>query len=233
MTKCRLHIGALPYRAMIYAVKNWHYSGTKTGFLRHGVFGIWEDARFVGVIIYGQGATEGIGSPFGLTLQQTRELTRIALQAHSVPVSRLISITLKKLKKAYPAIQLVVSFADTKQNHHGGIYQASNWIYLGIREAQSGYFRIHGQVLHSRSVHSRYKGGSQSLLYLRKYIDPKAEVVAMSPKHKYVYAFDSDLRKRLSALAQPYPKRAESIDNDAPAFQAGEGGVIPTSALHK
>jgi hypothetical protein len=53
----------------------------------------------------------------------------------------------------------------------------------------------------------------------------------MPAKLKYVWPFDAAMRAKLEAIAQPYPKRAGSIDSDVPAIQAGEGGATPTSAL--
>jgi hypothetical protein len=58
-------------------------------------------------------------------------LTRIALTNHKAPVSRIMAITLRKLKKHAKGLKLVVSYADFNQGHHGGIYQATNWIYVG------------------------------------------------------------------------------------------------------
>ena len=50
-------------------------------------------------------------------------------------------------------------------------------------------------------------------------------------KFKYLYPLDAEMRARIAPLAKPYPKRARSIDSDAPGFQPGEGGVTPTRAL--
>ena len=41
-----------------------------------------------------------------------------------------------------------------------------------------------------------------------------------------------EIRKRIEPLRKPYPKKCvTSIENDAPANHAGEGGVIPTVTL--
>ena len=63
---------------------------------------------------------------------------------------------------------------------------------------------------------------------------------------RYIYFLDPTYRDRLTVPVLPYDEiqrrgagmyrgepRAESIDSDAPAFHAGEGGAIPTSALHE
>jgi hypothetical protein len=39
-------------------------------------------------------------------------------------------------RRAHPCgIELIVAFADEGENHHGGIYQASNFVYKGSADA--------------------------------------------------------------------------------------------------
>ena len=85
-------------------------------------------------------------------------------------------------------------------------------------------------MIHGRTVSSCY--GHQSLKWIRNNIDPKACRIKDSGKHKYLMVLDPVLKKKLELLRKPYPKRAESKAIVAPADQAGEGGVTPTSALH-
>lgn len=42
------------------------------------------------------------------------------------PLSSLISQSIRSIKQNRP-IDLLISYADTEQNHHGGIYQAASW----------------------------------------------------------------------------------------------------------
>ncbi len=51
-------------------------------------------------------------------------------------------------------------------------------------------------------------------------------------KYRYLYPLDAAMRAQILPLAQPYPKRATSIQ-DAPAVQTGEGGATPTVALQR
>jgi hypothetical protein len=44
---------------------------------------------------------------------------------------------------------------------------------------------------------------------------------------------DDEMRKQIEPLQKPYPKRARSIDSDATAIQAVEGGATPTRTLIK
>ncbi|NJL28742.1 MAG: hypothetical protein HC897_13040 [Thermoanaerobaculia bacterium] len=133
------------------------------------------------------------------------------------------------LKKQSPGIRLVVSYADTKEGHLGTIYQATNWLFLG--GSAQPYIKVKGKIEHPRSLYDRFGPGGQSIDWLRKNVDPRAERVQMLPKLKYVYCFDKELRRKLEAVAKPYPKRVGSIDSDAPGFQPGEGSASLTSTL--
>lgn len=98
-----------------------------------------------------------------------------------------------------------MSYADTKEGHHGGIYQAGNWIYEGSKTDSNQ--KINGIVLHRRTVYSRY--GRHDLEWIKDNIDPNAEWVNMPPKHKYLYPLDRAMRRQIESLAKPYPKRAD------------------------
>ena len=192
------------YEAAKYACRHWHYAG-KIPRAKLVRVGVWEDGSFRGVVIFSYGATPKIGSPFGLRQTEVCELTRIALRRHRSPVSRIIKIALKFLKESNPGIKLVVSFADTEQGHHGGIYQASNWIYAGTTKPGRVGFVIKGEKVHTRTIGAR--GGVQSLRWVRENLDPRAEEWLGSPKHRYLMPLDEQTRERVRPLSRPYPKR--------------------------
>lgn len=222
-----LHLAYCSYDAAKYAVTHWHYSKTMpSGKLI--LFGVWEHGNFKGSIMFGRGAIHHIGKPFGLTQVQICELVRIALRAHDAPVSRIMAICLKKLKTSNPGLRAIVSYADSEQGHHGGIYQATNWIYVGATTAP--HVVLNGKTCHPRSVNARY--GTWAIPWLRANVDPNVHMADGYPKHKYVMPLDSAMKLKLSSMARAYPKRATSIDADAATSQVAEGGSIPTVALH-
>lgn len=209
-----------------YACLNWHYSKSvpKGKVVRCGV---WESGKFIGVVMFGGGATPEIGSPYGLNQTEICELTRVALTSHRTPVSRIMSISLRFLKQQSPGLRLVVSFADAGQGHHGGIYQATNWIYSGGTETH-GYL-VNGESVHPRSMHHRYGKGGQSIGWLRANVDPKAERIVAGFKHKYLMPLDAEMRDKIEQLRKPYPKRAKEQE---PGHPLGLGGASPTRTLH-
>jgi hypothetical protein len=114
-------------------------------------------------------------------------------------------LALKFLKRANQKLRLVVSFADQSQNHHGGIYQAGNWIYNGQGEAAK-FYMVLGKLTHPRSIGA--KGLIQNIHGARR-IDPNATVVNVPGKHRYLMPLDDEMRKRILPLSKPYPKRAK------------------------
>lgn len=171
--------------------------------------GVWEHGKFIGSIIYGMGASppfyKRIHSWLGVGKFEACELVRVALASHETPVSRLLAISLKMLRRHCPKLRVVVSFADNNENHHGGIYQATNWIYTGLRNAghRDGYL-IHGEKVHCRSMPSR---GLRNTLADARKADPNAEPIIGTGKHQYWYPFDSVVRELLLVQSKPYPKR--------------------------
>ena len=211
--------------AAIYACKRWHYSRRVPVFkcVRLGVF---EYGKFIGVVLFGQGATPQLGSPYGLIGTQVCELTRIALTEHRTQVSRIVKIALRFLLLRCPGLRLVISFADAGHGHHGGIYQGGGWIYLGGRDTHS--YRVNGVVTHPKTLHSRYGKGGQSVPWLRSNIDPYAERIEVGFKHRYAMPLDAEMRARILPLAKPYPKRAKEQDGE---HHSSLGGVTPTRTL--
>ncbi len=188
-----LLVQACAREAALYAVSRFHYS-EKMPIGRSVKFGVWESTKFIGVVIFGDGVSPKLGGSFGVTQHEVTELTRVALSAHQVAVSKVIAVSIRLLRKSNPGLRILVSYADPEQGHHGGIYQAGNWIYHGQRELTQVLYR--GQWRNDTSA-KRWAG------WQKRYRTRKIQ-----GKHKYVYPLDGTLRERLEERRQPYPKRA-------------------------
>lgn len=222
-----LRIAGVSHEAAKFAVEHWHYS-RKLPAGKLVKVGAWEGDRFVGVVIFSRGATPVLGKQYGLTQAECVELTRVALaHDHAAPVSQVLSRAITFLRERNPGLRLIVSFADTKQGHHGGIYQATNWVYAGTFTAQN-YIELRGELHHPRSLGAKYGVGGQSIPWLRKHVDPNARNVPQPPKHRYLMPLDRRMRRQIAKLAMPYPVRAvEASKEHAPEFRSGEAGSIP------
>ena len=212
-----LKIDWATHKAAKYACEHWHYSKTipRCGLVKVGV---WEGGTFIGCIIYSFGATKNLVTPYGLILTEGCELTRIALKKHKNYVSKMLSLSLKFLKKSNPGLRLVVSFADPEQGHHGGIYQATNWVYTGITNKTSSYIDGKGRKWHARNVGQDLR--KPQTMALRKECT-KVEHVG---KHRYLMPLDDEMRQRIEPLRQPYPKREK---------QAMTGTTSTAAAQHR
>lgn len=220
ISKPILKIDWATHEAAQYACVNWHYSKCipKSKLVK---IGVWEDKKFIGVVIFGYGATSALGAPYELNMQQCCELTRVALTKHLTPVSRILSLSLKFLKSKCPGIKLVVSFADKSQGHHGGIYQATNWIYVGQTSKTKVFIDPAGKLWHGRRA-SRKKNSQKQLV-----TDGWKEVI-QEGKHRYLMPLDDEMRSKIAHLSKPYPKRVKEQDSGG---HPGLGGATPTHTL--
>ena len=99
--------------------------------------------------------------------------------------------------KQLPTPLAVVSYADKNQNHHGYIYQATNWIYTGLSSIEKIYYMDSGEIIKTR-----------------RHIDKKGKIVKTEkqlPKYRYVYFLGSKKQRAemlhdLKYSILPYPK---------------------------
>src|SRR4030095_14976368 len=101
MAKVDLKLDWCSHAAAKYAVEHWHYSKTmpKSKLVK---IGVWENAIFIGAVVFGVGATSDLVKRYALRMEEGCELVRVALSAHCSPVSRIISIFIKMLKPSFP-----------------------------------------------------------------------------------------------------------------------------------
>lgn len=230
--KPELRLDFCSHEAAAFACRHWHYS-KKIPVGKLVKVGVWEGGEFKGAIVFGDGLLGPTGTVYGgVDKFKVAEIVRIALRKHDHEVSRMISIAVKLLTRRCPGIELVVAFADQGENHHGGIYQASNFIYTG--ESEPGRLFRHkatGRILHNRAVSAN---GLRSHFGKVRRVPrhDECEIIGRSKKHRYLLPLTPEMKTIAENLRRPFPKRAGSIDSDAPALQAGEGGARPTAALH-
>jgi hypothetical protein len=218
-----LRVDWCDHKAAEYAVMHWHYSKRMPmpPLLKVGV---WENGKFIGCVLFARGANHVVGKEYGLTQMEACELVRVALTKHDAPVSQIVSVAIRMLQKNSPGLRLIVSYADSEQGHHGGIYQAMNWVYVG-RGMSTRYFFHEGRWKHNREVTAGAFGGQRKIIDY-KHLPQKI----VEGKHKYLYPLDRAMRKQIAPLAKPYPKRetcGQSVEGDTDSHQLSEAGSIP------
>ena len=216
-----LKIDWASHEAAKYACLNWHYT-KKVPVNKLLKIGAWEDGKFIGVIIFGVGASAQLHKQFGLQNTEVCELVRIAMTNHQNPISRMISIALKFLHKNAPLLKVVVSFADPSEGHHGGIYQATNWLYTGKSSETTEYF-YNSDWRHVTDVYKRCNSDLIKKLPSRK----------KAGKYRYVMPLDSVIRKQIEPMSKPYPKRekqamVDSLDTAAVRHRPSRSNLTET-----
>ena len=106
----------------------------------------------------------------------------------------------------------LISYADQGKNHHGYIYQATNWIYTGLGGGVDYYRDKTGKNIHSRIMSDhRLKRPSETRAQIAESLG--WEKIKGEYKHRYFYFLGSPKEKRVwlkTLLAKykqlPYPK---------------------------
>ena len=211
------------HEAAKYAVEHWHYSGSIPA-NRSNYIGVWEDGEFIGVVIFGLGASPSLGKPYGLENFQFAELTRIALKEHKTAISRIVTIAIKMVRIKNPGLRLLISFADPFHGHNGAIYQSSNWVFTGISNKSEIWKLPSGLLIDPR----RYNGHGHNK---PQPIPNGAELIKTPGKYRYLMPLDDAMRAQIEPLRKPYPKRGRGEIDSAPQTNAETEGASPIRPL--
>jgi hypothetical protein len=138
--------------------------------------------------------------------------------------------------KLLPHPAIIVSYADTAQNHHGYIYQASNFLYTGMSKPFKEYALKGNEQLHSASIGDLVgrsdkigKGFSKYKLLEEKFGKENIYWGDRSLKHRYIY-FLGNKKQKKELLAKlkypilPYPK-GDNTRYDA-SYQPKVQGIL-------
>lgn len=218
-------------------VKACHYSGKVVNNSQLH-FGVFLNGKCGGAMQFGPSMRKDLIAPLvkGTGWNEFIELNRMAF-ADWLPrnsESRAIAVSIKLIRKAYPHIKWIVSFADGTQCGDGTIYRASGFVLTGIKE--NSQLRIDPDTgMPIQSMAAFHKGKSSQFHKWKKL--PGFQL-------RYIYFIDPTARERLTVPILPFSEiqrrgagmylgkpRAQSIDDDAPGYQSGEGGSTPTCAL--
>lgn len=212
--------GPLTVRESPVAGRDWtvayHYSAVPpAGSVYYGAY----CPDLVAVVSVGTpvGNITGVGPRVGLTeWPGNLEITRVVCHpdAPKNTASRSIAAVLRHVHK-FRRVDWVFSYADTGQNHHGGIYQALNATYVGLNgKAQPGYV-LDGRRTHPKTIVDTF--GTRAWPAVREFAAKRGQTLErvegqITPKHCYILpcstpAVNRAIRKALQPHVKPYPKR--------------------------
>lgn len=178
----------------IQQVVTWHADG--------GLFG--DDGEAVAACFF--------SSPPTRWSEPVWELSRLVRTPEcTIQLSGLIA---QACKLAKGKIDLLVSFADKTQGHHGGIYQACSWNYDGCRDRACDGVIISGKFFPGRSCNATW--GTRSPTKLAEILG--VEVLPHFDEGKHLYWRSLERSGELKAhrlglkkLAYPKPKLVDGV----------------------
>ena len=224
-------------------IKSLHYSG-KVVQNSQVHLGVFLDGKCGGAMQFGPSLHKRnmLGIVEGTLWNEFIELNRMALSdwLPRFGESRVISVCMRFLKKSYPYLKWVVSFADGTQCGDGTIYRASGFVLTQIKannhiiELSDG--TIGADITYMKGSHcckqkgragvpvgaKRLEGFQLRYIY---FLDPTARDLLTVP----IIPF-SEIERRGAGMYRGKP-RVRSVDSDTSANHAEEGGANPTRTL--
>ena len=167
--KSKMYVKELPKKLSRKMIEKYHYTHAWTSCRyalglfyktdnQHTFFDEVEE-KLIGTAVYGSpvGRLSAQSISEELDTSSVLELTRLFIHDGygKNAESFFISKTMTWLKEN-TNIKALMSYADPKEGHLGGIYQATNWLYQGdkIRYCDSWLFRLeeNGDWIHPRTI---------------------------------------------------------------------------------
>lgn len=120
------------------------------------------------------------------------------------PESQAVSMSISYIRKKYPRIKWIQSFADERCGGFGIVYQACSFSYYG--EHLSEFYELEGEIYHKIMFTNNGKSASNSLKakYLKENI--KKAIKHELRQFRYIKFLDQREKKKCLLKEQPYPK---------------------------
>lgn len=189
-------------------VKKYHYSG-KVVNNSNLHFGVFYNGSCEGVLQYGPPMVKKkvLNLVSGTGWSEMMELNRMAF-SDVLPKnseSRSIAISLKLIKKHYPHIKWILSFADGTQCGDGTIYRASGFLLTQIKKNTSIIKLSNGEIgaaiTYGKGKHALKQGGKSGR--------PSDSEILNGYQFRYIYLLHDDLKDKINFEIIPYSKIKE------------------------
>lgn len=206
-------------------VKKYHYSGKVTQNSQIN-FGIFDKSLLIGALQFGPSIDKRrMAQSLGIGFNDFLELNRMALipDTPKNTESRAISICLRILKKQYPNLKCIISFADACQCGDGTIYRASGFVLNDIKKNKSLLVNDNGDVVADKTFNDIIlPNGKRATSLLKESVIAKKSldnILDSSDRYlssigkwkplegyqfKYIYCYDQDLKIKLDKI--PFDK---------------------------
>ena len=184
-------------------VKKFHYSGY-----------VPSNIQYCTTLIQNENAVASVyySIPATRWSENVLELCRLVRDENVYPkpiLTQLISESIRFIKKD-KKFDLLISFADSTHNHHGGVYQAASWNYHVLRKSSHDGFIINGEFVPRRTCNHRWGTSSRTrLLDILIPLGYSCEPHFDNGKHLYWKSLDNNGKRkaeRLNLKSNQYPK---------------------------
>lgn len=168
-----------------------HYSKSINGVKVFSCFKVEHNGTLVGAVLFGAMATTA-WKKFADSEKNVLELRRLVLDdlVGKNAESRVIGYCLRYIKKVFPNIRVVVSYADPYYGHTGTIYRASNFEYVGLSGKDKGFLdETTGKLYHSRALRTKYKGDYKPFVKKLREKLANGELVPVELPQKHCFVF--------------------------------------------
>lgn len=202
-----LYVARIPCWLARAIVATQHYSRrfVNNSYLHLGVYC---GRELVGVLQFGYALNPNSGARV-VTSTRNREYMELnRMWVHdSQPrntESRILSYAIRFIRRIYPQVQWVQSFADERCGRAGVVYQAANFEYIGGHKGQ--FYELDGEMYHKICMDAVKRGGRRGE-YLRA--NAGRAVTHEFQQYRYIYFLDRRARVRLNEelfKVQPFPK---------------------------
>lgn len=195
MTARELNISPCESVAVRSFIETNHYSHSINGVKISHCFRVDFNNQMVGAVLFGAMSTTA-WKKFSDLESKVIELRRLVLvdEAGRNSESRVVGWCLRWLKKNAKHIEVVVSYADPMHGHSGIIYRASNFKYIGLSGADTGFKDPEtGKVYHSRALRTKNNGKFKPFVVkLRDKLEAgKLVKIKLPGKHCFIFNLKS------------------------------------------
>lgn len=189
-----LKVVPVPLSTIRRCIEELHYSHSVNGLRIVQCFGLYDEDRLIGGMVYGGMGMANAWKRYGETEHEVVELRRLVVIDDTPPTteSYFIGKTLRWLTQNTD-IKTVVSYADNTHGHVGTIYKASNFQFKG-ETAKGKMLSFNGKLYHDKSLRTTYikKDGTKTLKpFAQRLKDAVAsgEAVWVPTKTKNIYVY--------------------------------------------
>lgn len=107
-----------------------------------------------------------------------------------------------------PKPLVLVSYADSSQNHHGYIYQATNWIYTGLSIPFKDYYVKGMEHLHNGTIMDMSRGKENRVQWLKEKFGDDLIMIERARKHRYFMFLGN--KKEVKKINEMLPYKKET-----------------------